>query len=90
MADQLIVALGDTLDEIAQNIHDGELMRKLKGLSTNDGTNYATLERPTRSPRRAIKILPAPAVGPDGSTKICDGKLTIGGNEIAVSAFRLA
>ena len=93
MDDQLIEVDGDTLDEIAANVHAVELMRKLKGeegsLSTNGGKNYATLQRPTPSPRKGIKILAAPAVGPAGSNKICDGKLTIDGAAIDVTAFRL-
>ena len=94
MDDQLIEVPGDALDEIAANIHAVELMRELKdedgSLSTDAGKNYATLKRPAPSPRKGIKILPAPAVGPAGSTRICDGKLTIGDNEIDVTAFRLA
>jgi hypothetical protein len=89
VADQLMVAEGATLGEIAKHIHSCELRRKLKSLSTNDETNYAMLERPSASPRKGIEILAAPAVGPKGSTKICDGELTIGGAQINVTAYRL-
>jgi hypothetical protein len=47
------------------------------------------LEKPSPSPRGRIKILPSPATPPDGGTKICDGHLTVGGQKIAVTAFRL-
>ena len=90
MADQLIDAPGATLDAIARHIYDCELHRTLKGLSTNAGKNYATLNVPAPTPETGIVILPAPAVGPAGSKKICDGKLTIGGQSIKVTAFRLA
>jgi hypothetical protein len=89
MADQLIDAPGATLDAIARHIYDSELHRTLKGLSTNGGKNYATLDVPAPTPETGIVILPAPAVGPPGSTKICDGTLTVGGVAIKVTAFRL-
>jgi len=41
------------------------------------------------TPDTELVILPAPAVPPDGSTAIGDGKLTIGGQRIKVTAFRL-
>ncbi len=90
MAEQLMSADGATLDDIAEHIHTSELMRKLKRLLTDGTKNYAMLDKPSPSPRKEIKILPAPAVGPTGSTKICDGKLTVGGQAIDVTAFRLA
>lgn len=89
MADQLVEAPGSTLDEIAENVSDFELERKLKALSTNAGTNYATLDVPSPTPTTGITIIASPAVGPAGSTKICDGTLTVDGAEIAVTAFRL-
>jgi hypothetical protein len=88
--DELIKAPGSTLDEIGDNIHEVELRRELSGLSTNDGTNYATLKLDVPTPEKGIKILPSPAVGPADSTKICDGKLKIGDSAIDVTAFRLA
>ena len=90
MPDQLIEAPGSTLDEIADHIHSCELRRKLNGLSTNDGKNYATLQKPSATPAKAIKIVAAGAAGPPRSTKICDGKLKVNGTIIDVTAFRLS
>lgn len=90
MADQLIELNGASLDEIATDAHNDELELELKGLSTNAGLNYGHFRDTDDTPTGNIKILPAPSVGPAGSTKICDGKLTIGGTAIDVTAFRLA
>jgi len=79
-----------TLSEIADEIHNVELAMRLKALLTHGKKNFALHSKPARTPAKGIKILPAPAVGPSGSTKICDGKLTISGNEFTVTAFRLA
>lgn len=78
-----------TLPDIADEIHNSELAIALKGLSTEDGKNYAEHTDPADTPDGGIVILPAPAVGPPGSTKICDGRLTVGGQVINVTAFRL-
>jgi hypothetical protein len=81
---------GQDLAEIAVEIHDAELAIALRDLATDDGNNYAIHEDPADTPEGDIRILPAPAVPPAGSSKICDGTLTIGGQEIDVTAFRLA
>ena len=82
---------GSTLDEIAASAHACELQRSLEALATNDaGDNFGGFKRVTRSPKKSIVILPAPAVAPPGSTKICKGKLSVGGQKISVEAFRLA
>jgi hypothetical protein len=80
---------GQTLDEIGDEIHEAELEIQLQDLKTNQGNNYAIHEDPADTPEGGIKILPKPAVGPIDSTKICDGKLTIGGIPIDVTAYRL-
>ena len=81
---------GKDLDEIAETAHAFELQRTLEALDTSNGDNFGGYKRTTRSPRKGIKILPSPAVGPKGSKKICEGTLTIGGDKIDVTAFRLA
>jgi hypothetical protein len=79
---------GQDLDEIATEIHDAELAIALKDLGTEDGKNYAIHEDPADTPEGGIKIVVRPGVWP--GEKICDGTLTIGGEEIEVTAFRLA
>jgi len=79
----------DNLDEIADEIHNAELAIALEDLSTKDGNNYAHHTDPADTPETGIKILPKPSVKPKKSTKICDGWLTIGGQEIEVTAYRL-
>lgn len=81
---------GDDLDALAKSAHACELMRKLEALDTDSGNNYGGFKKSNRSPQKGIVILAAPAVGPTGSTKICDGKLKIGDHVIDVTAFRLA
>jgi hypothetical protein len=88
--DELMELTEATAPAIAQEIHDVELARRLKGLGTHDGKNYAFLEKPTRTPQTDISILPSPAVPPAGATEICKGDLTLNGAKVAVSAFRLA
>lgn len=78
-----------TLQEIAHETHNVELAMRLKALLTHGKKNFALHSKPTATPATGIVILPAPALGPPGSKKICDGKLTIGGHEITVTAFRL-
>jgi hypothetical protein len=95
MADDLIVVLKNkTLPGLAKEVHRAELACSLKDIQTNksggDWKNYAIYKRDGTTPDQGIDILPAPAVGPLGSTKICDGRLTIGENQIPVTAFRLA
>lgn len=79
-----------TLPAIADEIHNVELAMRLKALLTHGKKNFALHSKPAATPATGIAILPSPAVGPAGSKKICEGKLTIGGNEITVTAFRLA
>jgi len=80
---------GATLDEIAANASAQEIYRELEGLATPGGQNEGHFKYRTTSPMGTIRILAAPAVGPQNSTKICDGTLTINGNAIDVTAFRL-
>ena len=87
--DELVELSGSTAADIAQEIHAIELARRLKSLGTVGGKNYATLEKPSRTPKKGIVILPSPAVPPTGSTEICKGDLTLSGAKIAVTAFRL-
>jgi len=89
VAEELILVHGADFPGMAQDIRSKEIRRKLKELSTNDGKNYATVKKSVPTPATGIVILPAPAVGPDGSKKICDGELTVGGQAIKVTAFRL-
>jgi len=89
MSDTVILMHAADLPGIANEAHQHELLRSLEGLQTNMGKNYAIYEDPDFTPAAGIVILPFPSVGPSGSTKICDGKLTIGGNLLQVSAYRL-
>jgi hypothetical protein len=97
MSDDLREVPGDNLEEINLNVNNAEISRQLNAeqdperpaLSTKGGKNYALFETDADNPETELVILPAPAVGPQGSTKICDGTLTIGGQEIEVTAFRL-
>lgn len=90
MADKIVRLQEAGLRAIEVEVRDNELYMALKALGTDDeGENYATYERPAGTPAGDIVILPAPAVGPPGSTEICDGRLTIPPNAIAVTAFRL-
>jgi hypothetical protein len=83
-----------TLPEIAEEIYNAELDIQLADLTTrNEGgtwNNYAIHDDPADTPLTGIEILAAPAVGPDGSTPICNGTLTIDGRQMPVTAFRLA
>jgi hypothetical protein len=87
---------GNTLERIERNVNNAELHRQLKNdgdrpcLSTNGGKNFALFEIDVDTPDTELVILPAPAVPPTDSKKICDGTLTIGGLPIKVTAFRLA
>ena len=78
-----------TLEEIADEIHHAELAQQLTELHTNEGKNYA-IYKEDWTPETGVVIIEAAADGPDGSTKICDGTLTIDDDEIEVTAFRLA
>jgi len=97
MSDDLRQVPGNSLDRITRNVNNAELHRRLNSendperpcLSTNGGKNYALFETDVDTPDTELVILPAPAVPPDGSTAIGDGKLTIGGQRIKVTAFRL-
>jgi hypothetical protein len=89
MSDTVILMHAGDLPGIANEAHQHELLRKLEALQTNMGKNYAIYEDPDFTPASGIVILPFPSVGPAGSTKICDGKLTIGGNLLKVTAYRL-
>ena len=89
---QLVVGIlpPGSLAEMAKDASDNELACRLKGLDAHQGKNYAIYEAPTATQSKGITILPAPAVGPTGSTKICEGKMMISpGSVIAVTAFRL-
>ena len=88
--DELVELSEKTAAKIATEIHDLELARKLKGLGTTGGKNYAFLQKPTLTPKKGIVILPTPAVPPTGSREICKGELTLNGLKVAVAAFRLA
>lgn len=78
-----------TLPGMANEAHKLELACSLKALQTADGKNRAVFKRDGTIPDGELAFLPSPAVGPADSTKICDGNLTVGGNAIAVTAFRL-
>ena len=81
---------GTTLPAIADEIHGAELAIRLSRLGTGEGgKNYALHTDPAPTPKKGIVILPSPAVGPANSTKICDGKLTVSGVVMLVTAFRL-
>ena len=87
--DELVELSEKTTASIAQEIHDLELARRLKSVGIQSGKNYATLEKPSRTPKKGIVILPSPAVPPAGATEICKGDLTLNGQKVAVSAFRM-
>ncbi|TMJ11309.1 MAG: hypothetical protein E6G94_16325 [Alphaproteobacteria bacterium] len=89
MSDTIILMHASNLPGIAKEAHQHELLRTLAGLQTNSGKNYAIYSDPDFTPTAGIVILPFPSVGPAGSTKICDGELTIGGNRVKVTAYRL-
>jgi hypothetical protein len=90
MSDKIIELHKTNLPDLAKEARQVELLRVLKDLQTNGGKNYAIYEDPDFTPDTGIAILPAPAVSPQGATKICDGKLTLAGVPIKVTAFRLA
>jgi hypothetical protein len=90
MSDTIIVLHGHDLPGLATEARNHELLRSLKDLATNSDKNYAVYKDPAFSPDTDLVILPAPAVGPAGSTEICDGVLTVGGQPVKVTAFRLA
>lgn len=91
MSDTIILMHTAALPGIATEAHQHELLRTLAGLETNSGKNYAVYSDPDFTPTNAITILPFPSVGPPGSVKICDGKLTVGTppSALKVTAYRL-
>jgi hypothetical protein len=89
MSDTIILMHAADLPGIATEAHQHELLRTLTGLATNSGKNYAVYDDPDFTPATGLVILPFPSVGPTGSTKLCDGKLTIGGNALQVTAYRI-
>lgn len=88
MSDTIILMHAADLPGISDEAHQHELLRTLSGLETNAGKNYAIYSDPDFTPEAGLVILPFPSVGPTGSSKICDGTLTIGGNMLKVSAYR--
>lgn len=89
--DPIIVTLvSTTLEALSREVRNKEAASSLKDLASSGDTNYAIYEPAWSAPEGDIEILPAPAVGKPGSSRICDGSLTIGGNVFAVTAFRLA
>jgi hypothetical protein len=88
MSDTIIRMHAADLPGIANEAHQHELLRTLEDVRTNSGKNYAIYSDPDFTPGSGIVILPFPSVGPAGSTHICDGELTIGGNAIKVAAYR--
>ena len=90
MAESIIKLTNKTLPGLSRQVHYNELRRSLKALEVNAGTNYAVYDKSVPTPDKDILILPSPAVGPAGSSKICDGQLLIDGAVIGVTAFRLA
>jgi hypothetical protein len=80
---------GKTLPDIADEIHNAELAIALEGLTTNGGKNYAEHTDPADTPETGIDIRSKASVPPKGASKICDGKLTISGVAIDVTAYRL-
>ena len=85
----IILMHAPDLPGTATEAHQHELSRTLEALETNGGKNYAVYSDPDFTPATGLAILPFPSVGPAGSTKICDGHLTIGGQAIKVTAYRL-
>jgi hypothetical protein len=90
MSDTVILMHAADTAGIANEAHQHELLRTLTDLATNSGKNYAVYSDPDFTPTAGIVILPFPSVGPAGSTKICDGELTIGGSVQKVVAYRSA
>ena len=90
MSDTIILMHETDLPGIANEAHQHELLRRLEDLRTNAGKNYAIYADPEFTPTSGVVILPFPSVGPAGSTKICDGELVVGGNEMKVVAYRTA
>ena len=88
MSDTIILMHAADLPGIATEAHQHELLRTLNDLRTNSGKNYAIYSDPDFTPNSGLVVLPFPAVGPSGSTPICDGELTIGGNLMKVVVFR--
>jgi hypothetical protein len=89
MSDTLIVLHGQELEGLSAETRSYELLRTLKDLATNADKNYAVYSDPDFAPETDLVILPAPAVGPPGSSKICDGVLTVNDLPIKVTAYRL-
>lgn len=89
MSDTIIILHASDLEGLSTEARSYELLRSLKDLATNADKNYAVYDDPDFAPDGDLVILAAPAVGPDGSTKICDGVLTIEDVPIKVAAFRL-
>ena len=88
--DTLIKLTATSLPTIADEVFNHELGRRLEALATRTGKNYAVFTEGVSTPEEGITILPAPAVGPIGSTEICTGSLTVNGEKIKVTAFRNA
>jgi hypothetical protein len=89
MSDTIILMHATDLPGTANEAHQHELSRTLEALETNSGKNYAVYSDPDFTPATGLAILPFPSVGPSGSTRICDGNLTIGDHAIKVTAYRL-
>lgn len=89
MSDTIILMHASDLPGIASEAHQHELLRTLASLQTNAGKNYAIFDDPQLTPGKGLAILPFPSVGPAGSTKVCDGKLTIADNILQVSVYRV-
>lgn len=88
MSDTIILMHAADLPGIADEAHQHELLRTLEDLRTSSGKNYAIYADPAFTPPSGLTILPFPSVGPTGSSKVCDGEVTIGGNEIKVTVYR--
>lgn len=89
MSDTIILMHAPDLSGIANEAHQHELLRTLEDLRSNAGKNYAIYADPDFTPSSGLVILPFPSVGPSGSSKVCDGEVTISGNEIKVVVYRL-
>ena len=89
MSDREVYLNNKTLEGMAREAHNLELACSLKALQTQDGRNRAVFKRDATFPKGLVEILPSPAVAKPGATKLCDGRLKVGDNVIAVTAFRL-
>lgn len=90
MSDTIIVLHATDLPGIAAEIRSYELLRTLAAVQTNQGKNYAIYDDPTFTPGTDLAILPFPSVGPTGSDTVCNGSLTIAGQIVKVTVYRLA